>query len=65
MLSGALHPSMNLSQTLYTAIVDRELIITESYYDIFVAEIDITYLLPFVDNFLVVFSLSQRLSTGS
>jgi len=49
MLSGALHPlrcsrSMNLSQTLYTAIVDRELIITESYYDIFVAEVDITYL---------------------
>jgi len=26
------------------SIVDRELIITESYYDIFVAEIDITYL---------------------
>jgi len=49
MLSGALHPlrcsqSMNLSQTLYIAIVDRELIITESYYDIFVAVIDITYL---------------------
>ena len=49
MLSGALHPlrcsrSINLSLTLHTTIVDRELIIIESYYDIFLAEIDITYL---------------------
>ena len=36
---------MNLSQTLHTAIVDRELIIIESYYDIILAKIDITYLL--------------------
>ena len=60
MLSGALHPlrcsrSMNLSQTLYKAIVDRELIITESYYDIFVAEIDITYQLYNVYHLLIIF----------